>query len=364
MGGFLGLATAAVLAAMGAVYPYFLAVLIFGVLVAALAGRDRIRSALRVGPAIAVLTLVLLNLALLTVVNFKQTEVFQSGLDSIARNVLLAGYSPLQLVMLGAGFQPYQWRAADQPATAAMGFPGRELWAAAADAATPGTLTVALLALLVVVTAVAIRWRASAGSFAFLASLATIAVWLGFSAYLLAGDSVYAAFKAFWTTACLLPLIFATSQWRPRVLPGVLALTAISSLLWMRVDVADRATWLITRDGKEAAPSHASLQPELEEARDAITGATTMAIVRGDQPIAGTDRDRVAFALLTTIARDENVDCVNCTGATLDPQSACASDGGAAEQTPEVIVVVGGSGEPELCGRSLVYDGRTIEVFK
>ncbi len=219
-GGYLGLASAAVLAAMGAVYPYFLAVLVVGVVLAALMGRERLRTTLRVGPAIAVYTLLLLNLALLTVLNFKQTEVYQDGLNAIARNVLLAGFSPLQLLMLGAGFQPYQWRAGDQPATAAMGFPGRVVWEAAADAATPGTLTVVLLVLLTVATALAIRWRSSARSFAFLATVAAVTVWLGFSVYLLAGDSVYAAFKGFWTTACLLPLIFATARWRDRLLPG------------------------------------------------------------------------------------------------------------------------------------------------
>lgn len=363
-GGFLGLATAAVLAAMGAVYPYFLAVIVVGILVAALAGRDRIRATLRVVPAVAVSTVVLLNLALLTVLNFKQTEVYQAGLDAIARTVLLAGYSPLQMVMLGAGFQPYQWRGGDQPATAAMGFPGRLVWEAAADAATPGVLTAVLLALLIVVTVLAIRWRASARSFPFLASMATVTVWLAFSAYLLAGDSIYAAFKGFWTTACLVPLIFATAQWRGRLLPGVLALVAIASLLWMRVDLADRANWLITRDSRQTALSHASLQPELEAAREYITGAATVGILHGDQPLAGTDRDRVAVAHLATIARDENVDCVSCTGATLDPQWACASQDGAADDTPEVIVVVGGSGQAQVCGRSLVYDGRTLEVFK
>ncbi len=362
-GGFLGLAAAAVLAAMGAVYPYFLAVLVIGVVIAALLGRERIRTTLRVGPAIAVYTLVLLNLAALTVFNYKQTEVFQSGLDGIARNVLLAGFSPLQLVMLGAGFQPYQWRASDQPATAAMGFPGRAIWEAAADAATPGTLTVVLLALLIAVTLGAIRWRPSLRSFSFGAAMATVIIWLAFSTYLLAGDSIYAAFKGFWTTACLVPLIFAAAKWRARFQVVLLAVVAIASLLWIRVDLADRATWLITRDSREAATSHASLQPELGRARELIAGATTMGVVIGNQPLAGTDRDRVALAHLATIARDEDVDCLNCADASLT-ELACASESGAAQGAPEVIVVVGGSGEPEVCGLSLVYDGRTIEVFK
>ena len=363
-GGFLGLAAAAVLAAMGAVYPYFLAVLVIGVVIAALMGRERIRATLRVGPAIAVYTLVLLNLALLTVLNYRETEVYQPGLDGIARNVLLAGFSPLQLVMLGAGFQPYQWRASDQPSTAAMGFPGRAIWEQSADAATPGTLTVVVLVLLIVVTLVAVRWRPSLRSFPFLAALAAVGVWLAFSAYLLAGDSIYAAFKGFWTTACLIPLIFATAKWRGRLSVVVLVLVAAASMLWLRVDLADRANWVITRESREVALSHSSLQPELERAREYMAGATTMGIVRGDQPLVGTDRDRVAFAQLATIARDEDVDCVNCSGANLGAQLACASTAGATQDAPEVIVVVGGSGEPQVCGRSLIYDGKTIEVYR
>lgn len=359
--GFLGWALAAVLAVMAAAYPYFLAILLVGVVVAVVVSKARLLAALRMLPVLALQAIVLTNLALLTVLNFAQTEQYQDGLNAIARNVLLAGYSTSDQVLLVAGFEPWQWRYAEFGPIPAMGVPGAFLWrmvGTTAGSPLPGLL---LIAVTVVVGLAAVRWKASLRSFAFTASVAMIGAWALFSLYFGLSGGTYTAFKGVWTAAVLLPLPFATAHWRPRVVPVLTLVLAVVSVFWLRTIVADRLAWVITRDAVQTAPSHQAIQPELDDVRALLRPGDTLAIVTGDEPLVGSDRDRVALAQLRVMAKDAGVECTNCTAGTVEDALACVSS--PTSEAPDVIISIGATGREELCGRSLIYDGQFIEVY-
>jgi hypothetical protein len=356
---FLRWALAAIAAFQTAVYPYFFALVLAAAGLVALLRTTWRRAALRNAWPVAWRTLLLTNLALLTVLNYSETAVYQDSLNAIARNVLLGPFQGAELLALAAGFLPYQWRFWGEAGQPFMGQVGAWVWDAAGRAATAGIGDVIGLVLLVlgaVVLAIACRpWR----SFATSAALATMAVWVAFGLRYVLLDEPYPALKGLWTAAALVPLLLATTAWSGRTgrLPIVGAvLLAVVAALWGRTILADRATWLITRDGSHSMWSHASIQPDLAQMRQALQGADRIALVRGPQPLAGSDRDRVGLAMTQVIARDLGVACSGCDGVAVPDKVECAA-------APQRVVVVGAARRSDYCGLPLMLSTRVIEVY-
>lgn len=360
--GYLGWCLAGVLAVMVAAYPYFFAVLVVGAAVGVLTSKGRLMAALRMAPVLVAQVLLLVNLALLTVINFAQTQQYQEGLNAIARNVLLSGFTVVDKVLLVVGFKPWLWRFGQYPAQDWMGFPGKQLWQVALTTTGSPLPALFVLATMGLVTLVAVRWRDSLRSFAFVASVSMLLVWVLFTAYFVREGGTYAAFKGAWTASVLVPLLFATARWRPRVAPVLTLVMAVVAAFWVRTVVADRTAWVITRSAAATATSHQSAQPDLDDLRALLGDAQTVAVIHGGQPLVGSDRDRVIEWQTWVLLRDAGIECTNCAFGSLETSVACESS--ATAPVPDLIISVGATGREEICGRSLVYDGQFIEVFE
>lgn len=355
-------AAAAVAAAMIAVYPYFCIIVLVAVIPAFLLDAQRRHFLLRRGPIMAVETLLLANLALMTVLNYGSTQVYQDGLNAIARNILLAPFGVADLLGLGVGVVPYQWRAPISEPTGWMGGVGRQIWQLGAEPSVVGVGVAILFGIVTAVVLVAIRWRESLRNPGFPGLVGIVVLFSLFATYLVMGDGVYAALKAAWTAVAVAPLIVAVAVLRPRWAPLVALVLIPVALLWLRTSILDRASYLVVRSTPvvSATGGHESLAPEVAAVTEAVSGASTVTIVKGPQPIVGSDRDRVGMTQSTVAVRDLDVECVGC-GQTFDtfedtPQ---CQDG-----TVPALVVVGMTGRESACGKSLVYRGNVIEVFR
>lgn len=358
--GFAGWALAAVLAVMGAAYPYFLVVMVVGVAIGVAVNKARLIAVIRLLPVLAVQVAVMMNLALLTVVNFSETQRYQEVLNQIARWVLLDGFSQSDKVLLVLGFEPFQWRYDASPVTESMGFPGKIVWRGARSAIDMAGFELAIGGLLAVVVVVTISWRRSVRDVAFVGVLSTTGVWLAFTAFFAIQNNPYSAFKGAWTLAVLLPLIFATATWRRRLLPLLVVAVALASALWVRTTVADRSTWLVPRDSPATVVSHQSVQIDVDALRSMLQPGETVQIRLGGEPLTGSDRNRVALAHSVIAALDAKTDCQGCSFSQVATQLACETGADA----PAVIIAIGRTGRDELCGRSLDYSGQVIEVFR
>lgn len=362
-------AAASIAAVMVAVYPYFSVIVFVGVGGALLLTSDRRRFLLRRGPILLAEVVVLVNLALLTVLNYGSTAVYQDGLNAIARNFLIGPFSGEELVGVGLGLVPYQWRDGTVEPAGWMGTVGQAVWRLGADGVLTQLIAAGAVAIALLGFLLALRWRATFSSFTFATTVAVMGLYGVFTAYLALSDDIYAALKAGWTALALVPLVAATAVFRPRMAPVLAVLLLPLSLIWLRTDVLDRAGYLVARDAPTAAAigGHETVEPEIDAVRRSLAGAPAVAILTGPQPLAGSDRDRVARAQALIAAREAGAECTGC-GEPFDTvESGLDTFTGSeacADRTVPVIIVVGVSGRQEVCGLPLEYGGSLIEVFR
>ncbi len=364
------LAISVLIATMICVYPYFLIVIMAALTVAVFTNRVRIRAAIRMAPIVAVETIVLVNLAWLTVIHYPETQGWLPFLNGLARNILLAPFDGAQKVFLALGFVPFQWRPAQVLGQDLATSPGRAVSNVAQAALSVGWLHYLGFAIMVIMLVVGVRWRTSLRGFAFPAAVMLLVVFTLFGLLLVSQDSAYAAFKAFWTAAALVPIAYAAAAWRRRVIPIVIAIAFIPAMLWARTILADRADWIMVRNGTQARMNHASESGQVAGLSELFTGVSTFQVVTGAEPIAGTDRDVVAGALTAIAANDARAHCVPALGADAKPSVlgiSCEVDSSShpsCQPGIQLVVAIGRTGREELCGLPKSYSNGVIEGFR
>jgi len=348
-------ALAAVAAAMIAVYPYFFAVLAAACVAALLTmpmARTRVRQA---GLGVAVRTAVLVNLAFVTIVRYGETRKYEAGLDAIARNVLLGGWSRLDVAGMFAGFTSYQWRTPDA-SRAGLGASLRMVDAIADATARPnlGLVIAGSVLLLVAVALTDVRSTLARPAARIVA--AVVAAWVVFSVFYGLQHRPYVFLKSGWVAAALLPCVLAVRVPLTRARPVALIAMAGVAMLWVGTTVADRMPWVLPRAGNVNRVAHVSAVPDLDLVRGALEDGSVMAIVRGDEPLQGSDRDRVLASHTAVIARDEGARCTNCHGDQLPDALDCATE-------LTTVVVVGRTGQEQRCGLPLQVRGTFVEIY-
>lgn len=345
-------------AVLGAAYPYFLVVLAVGLAAAFVTSRERIPAVIRVGPAVLLTALVSMNLALMTVVNYSRTEIYQQALNGIARFVLLAPYSPAQQIFLAGGFVPYQWRGWPVGAAPYMGTPGGQVWSLADWSSNSAWLYTVLLIVFLTSVLAALAWRRSLRDVAFAASVGVLLVWTAFAVAQMTQAAPYVALKSAWTAVAFAPLILSSAMWRPRGRWFVLIMISLMTVIWLRTDAADRVNWLVPGSTALEANSPTTIVEDITGASAQMEGAESMAMFAGEGPLAGSDLDRIAAAHMRTAARDLGIECPNCdSGAANLEQITCNGLG-------DVVILVGPSNRSVVCGKERVFDGSIVEVYR
>jgi hypothetical protein len=352
----------AIAAAALAAFPYFAAFALAALVAAAITLRLELKAAMRMLLKTAVATLALLNLGAITFLYLGETTKWQEGLDAIATNVLLQPYSASQLASVAAGTTPYSWRWPFVDSEAHMGWLAGHIWSLGDYAWTPGVLEFLVLALFAGVLVVALDWKRSLKRSTFVASGLIILTFVALSLFFIATDSSYSMLKVGWTAAALFPMVVVSGLFRERWTWIVAVALIPLAVLWVRTDLLDRANWMVNREGAAASLSHSSIQPELVQVRRLLElSPETVAIIRGPQPIVGSDRDNVAYNHTRVMIRELGLDCASCAdhelvASSLPKAVECSS-------APQMIVRIGRSGERIECGRELVYVGPTVEVY-
>lgn len=353
----------AIAASILLVYPYFAAFALLAVAATPFVLRYAIKTTIRTLIKAAVCALALINIGVITFLYLDESKKWQEGLDAIATNVLLAPYSKSQYPFIAAGTTPYSWRWPEIDASPFFGWVGGHIWNMAGSAWTPGVVEVAALALVIGVFLLGLDWKVSVREFAFVASVAMVATFAGLTLFFVVTDSSYSTLKLTGTAAAVMPLILVTARLRRRW-TGIFILALVPiALLWLRTDLLDRANWMIPRQGAAASLSHSSLQPELKQIRDQLEGEPeSVALVRGDQPIAGSDRDNVVYNHIRVMIRELGIDCADCASYPL--VAADLTETVQCDTAPGMIVSIGRTGREEMCGKPLSYSGTLIEIYR
>lgn len=176
-------------------------------------------------------------------------------------------------------------------------------------------------------------------------------------------DSTYTALKVGWTAAALAILIVASANYRKSKTWIVVLILIPLAVLWVRTDLLDRATWFIDRRGAAAQLSHSSVQPEIAEVESILnSNPRSISLVRGPQPLDGSDRDRVIYNQLRALIRESGVPCPGCEGYPYTPAELktvvnCQASKG-------LIVRIGVSGRARECGKERVLASYLIEAYR
>jgi hypothetical protein len=350
------IALSAQAAAMIAVYPYFFAVIGVAALIGVLSFREHRAVIKGVFAQVVLVTLIMVNLAWMTVIRFSETSVFEEGLDAITRNVLLAGFGRLDIAEFLLGFRSYHWR--DSGLSLAglgdLGL-GAAQWARMAAEPAQWWLAIGLVALVVILFL--IDYRRSLASVTGRVTLAVALAWVLFSGLYLFLGRPYVSLKGIWTGAALAPLLLAVAVWRPRAQRIALGFVAVLAVLWATTAVADRINWLIPNPGSAVRSSHVAAVPDLvlaDQVLASVGGPVSM--VRGEQPLAGTDFERVLATHSTILIRDHDLTCVNCVGFRPPDSVACPTAGGG------MVIIVGRSGQSSVCELPMAAAGPYMEL--
>jgi hypothetical protein len=350
------IALSAQAAAMIAVYPYFFAVVGVAALVGVLSFREHRALIRNVFAQVLVFTVVMVNLAWMTVVRFGETIVYEELLDAITRNVLLAGFGRVDIAEFLLGFRSYQWRDAglSLQGVGDLGLRAAE-WARLAAEPAQWWLAIgvgALAALLFL-----IDFKRSLASVTGRVTLVVAVTWVLFSgAHLLLGRH-YVSLKGIWTGAALAPLLLAGAVWRPRTQRIALGFVGVLAVLWATTAVADRVYWLLPNPGSEVRSSHVAAVPDLVLADQVLASADgPVSMVRGEQPLLGLDFDRVLATHSTILTRDHDLTCVNCVGFKPPDNVACSTAG------QGMLIVVGRTGESSVCELPIEAEGPYMEL--
>jgi hypothetical protein len=350
------IALSAQAAAMIAVYPYFFAVIGAAALIGVLTFREHRTLIRNVFTQVLVVTVVMVNLAWMTVIRFGETRIYDEGLDAITRNVLLAGFGRVDIAEFLLGFRSYQWRDAGLSLEGVGDLVLRAgEWARLAVEPSQWWLAIgvgALAALLFL-----IDFKRSLASVTGRVTLAVALAWVLFSgAHLLLGRP-YVSLKGIWTGAALAPLLLAVAVWRPRAQRIALGFVAVLAVLWATTVVADRVYWLLPNPGSAVRSSHVAAVPDLvlaDQVLASVGGPVSM--VRGEQPLAGTDFERVLATHSTILIRDHDLTCVNCVGFRPPASVACPTAGRG------MLILVGRSGQSSVCELPMAAEGPYMEL--
>ena len=344
-------------ALMIAVYPYFFAIVVAACSVVLAFSRGLISRLRRLALPLAVKTALLTNLALLPVLNYGQTERFEAGLDRIARDWLLGPWDGVEVAQALLGVRSYHWR---EPLQTVDGL-GQSLQALldyAGNAVVPSVAAAVIVALIVIVAAI-LGFRFSGHRLETRLMSAIIVAFVTFGLAYALRDHPYVMLKSLWVAAALVPLVIVgLSTWR-RVPAIPIAVTAALAMIWTATVVADRTAWVLPLNGSLDRSLHVSAVPDLQRLEDDLEqGDSNPAVmVPGQQPLAGSDRDRVLSAFTVVLFRDADVECLTCLGTEVPESSACPTEPAASGAT------IGADARPDLCGLPERSEGSFQDLY-
>jgi hypothetical protein len=351
-------AVASVAAAMIAVYPYFFA-LVAAAFVVILATATATRAAMRrLAVPVMVRTALLTNLALLPVLNYGKTQPLTTGLDRIARDLLLGPWGSTEVTEMLLGLRSYHWRL---PLKTVDGLDASlmALLEVAGHSVAPSTIWATVIVGSIVVVAVIVGVRSGARQVETRLSVGVVVAFVAFGLIYGAIDHPYVMLKSLWVAAALVPIVVAGIQVpRRAVVPALIAGAALAAL-WATTLMADRIAWLLPLGGSLDRSLHLSVVPDLHRLSQELDGdrSDPAVMARGKQPLAGSDRDRVLAAFTVVLFRDADVACLTCRGTRIPVTLSCSTS------TVASAATIGVDARKQVCGLPRRLEGAFQDVY-
>lgn len=240
------------------------------------------------------------NLHLIPILNFKEGLTYTSFLNELTKYTLLGPFDRGELVQLLSGFQPYQLRIFSYPS----GVPDRWIF----DLLVSSNqllndyhiLFFVLTIFFVCVTAIMFLKKNTKSTVLKIASIS-------FIMYIIALDlleSTYAEFKAIWTFLALMPMLFSQSI-KYCSSKSLLILVIPSAMFWSMTTFADQSSWFMNPQSRIVATNHMTAYEDLLKVGELIeTHSKEVVFLQGDEPLKGSDRDRVLLQHMLISAED------------------------------------------------------------
>ncbi len=330
-----------------AIYPYFVAPLL-GV-IGLFFSFQLIRAIKRILPTViivAVLVSVLLGFNILTILNFGQTSQFNAALDLIAKNFVFPFLYSFEYVPRLLGLVAFHFRGTDIDALTSEVKSLSEISTELNFVSGYSDLNyyLAWLFISLGVLSVLVSCLACIKSRIFYFCGAILSALLLVTYIFFSKDQAYAYAKFAWTSSVVgfwlvVIMVFASNAKANRPIRSVFSILVgiIFPTFWVLGSYFDRIPFYLNMYGPyNHTRSHVGLIADLlslDKRLSMLDGKTAdFRIVRGDEKLQGTDRDRVLLVQSRAVLNDRNVRCLNCLGHRLDEASYC---------TPGNIITIG-----------------------
>jgi hypothetical protein len=240
------------------------------------------------------------NLHLIPILNFKEGLTYSSFLNELTKYTLLGPFNRGELAQLMAGFQPYQLRNFSYPS----GVPDNwmfDLFVVSNQFLNNFRVLFFVFAALFV--GITLNMFLKKNTESTVIKIASISFLVYVIALALLG-STYAEFKAIWTFLALFPMLFSQSikyfskKW-------LLVPLIPSAIFWSMTTFADQSSWYMNPQSRIVATNHMTAYVDLFEVEKLIENFNReIVFLQGDEPLQGSDRDRVLLQHLLISAED------------------------------------------------------------
>jgi hypothetical protein len=357
-------ALSALLAFLGALYPYFLAITLVGVCISLLVNSKQTRIQLRnLVVQTSLRTALLLNVAVLPIIFYFESNTLHTALNDIARVTLLGPYSSLERIGLIGGVTTYEWRHWTEVPGEYIGFVTTGLWKIGSLINNPMVLL--FLILLVIALTLGTLYsiirtpRVARISNENHILISVFVAWTSAFVFYAATDSTYVALKM--VGVVIVSFIVLMSSLIKSVPKSKLVLACAGLfVIWLPVNILERAHWLIDPLMPEVRYSHVTTVYQIDALRSflSVKDYGSVSVAYGEEPLQGSDRDRVLIFNTKTVLRDLRIDCLDCENTLPIKDVACDAD----QSTP--LVVIGSSSFDKGCNRKEVFSSGLITIFE
>lgn len=354
----------ALIAFLGALYPYFLAIMVLGISISLIANSKQTRMLLRKLVARTYArTALLLNVAILPILFYFETNVFQTALNDIARVTLLGPYSNVERLGLLGGVATYEWRHWGEAPSDYLGVIAKNLWTLGDLINKPQALSV-LIFLVVAATVVVLMSLIRTSRVAKISDenhilVSVFVVWLGAFVFYATTGSTYVALKIL-LVAAVAWIVLVSSVVKSISKSTLIIFCTTLFFTWLPVNMIERSHWVVDPLMSEVSYSHVTTVNQIDSLRKFLSEEeySSVFVAYGEEPLQGSDRDRTLMFNTKTVLRDLRIDCPDCIDTLPAKDLRCPSS------PINPIIVIGATSLDQRCHLKKVFTSGLVTVFE
>jgi hypothetical protein len=189
--------------------------------------------------------------------------------------------------------------------------------------------------------------------------ISVFGIWLTVFIFYASTGSTYVALKVLLVAAAAWIVLLSNLI---KLIPNskLIAFSATLFIIWLPVNMLERSHWLVEPLMPEVRFSHFTTVNQVDSLRKFLSDNKydSVVVAYGEEPLQGSDRDRVLMFNTKTVLRDLRIDCPDCIEALQITDVHCAS------RLAAPIIVIGGTSFDRSCNRKEVFSSGLISVFE